>query len=115
MSKFLIQVSYTRKSWSQLVKEPQNRLDYMQTIVKNLGGKIESAFLTFGDFDVMGILDLPNDKIAASLSMALMAGGGLAKIKTTPMLTWEDGVNAMINAKKASYKPPTNNPMLDRR
>jgi hypothetical protein len=46
--------------------------------------------------------------------MALMAGGGIKNIKTTPMMTWKDGVKAMKKAKKASYKPPSNNPMLDR-
>ena len=114
MTKFLVQASYTRKSWSQLIKEPQNRLDHMQTVIKNLGGKIESAFLTFGDFDVVGVLDLPDNLTAAALSMALMAGGGIKTVKTTPMITWDEGVTAMRNAKKASYKPPANNPMLDR-
>ena len=112
---FLVQVSYTRKSWGSLVKQPQNRLDHMQIVIKNLKGKIENAFLTFGDYDVVGILDLPDNLTAAALSMALMAGGGIKNIKTTPMLAWEDGVKAMKIAKKASYKPPENNPMIDRK
>jgi uncharacterized protein with GYD domain len=86
----------------------------MKTVIKNLEGKIESAFLTFGDYDVLGILELPDEITAAALSMALMAGGGIKNIKTTPMMTWKDGVNAMKKAKKASYKPPSDNPMLDR-
>lgn len=114
MTKFLVQVSYTQKSWSYLVKQPQNRLDHMKIVIENLGGKIDDAFLSFGDFDVVGILDLPDNLTAAALSMALMAGGGIKNIKTTPMLTWENGVKAMIKAKKASYKPPDNNPMIDR-
>ena len=114
MTFFLIQVSYTSKSWSNLIKEPQNRLEAMQGIIKELGGKIINAFLAFGDFDVVGILELPNNITAAALSMALMAGGGIKNIKTTPMMTWEDGVKAMKKAKKVSYKPPVDNPMLAR-
>lgn len=114
MTYFLVQVSYTSKSWSNLVKQPQNRLDHMQTVIKNLEGKIECTFLTFGDYDVVGILELPDEITAAALSMALMAGGGIKNIKTTPMMTWKDGVKAMKKAKKASYKPPLDNPMLDR-
>ena len=86
----------------------------MKTVIENLGGKIDSAFLTFGDYDVIGILDLPDNLTAAALSMALMAGGGVKDIKTTPMLTWENGVKAMIKAKKAAYRPPTDDPMIDR-
>jgi uncharacterized protein with GYD domain len=86
----------------------------MQDVIKDLGGKIINAYLAFGDYDVIGILELPNDLTAAALSMALMAGGGIKNIKTTPMMSWEDGVKAMKKAKKASYKPPTHNPMIDR-
>ena len=114
MTFFLVQVSYTSKSWSNLIKQPQNRLEAMQHVIKDLGGKIINAYLAFGDYDVIGILELPNDLTAAALSMALMAGGGIKSIKTTPMMTWEEGVKAMKKAKKASYKPPTDNPMLDR-
>ncbi len=114
MTFFLVQVSYTSKSWSNLVKQPQNRLQLMRSVIHNLKGKIENAYLTFGDFDVVGILELPDDITAAALSMVLMAGGGIKNIKTTPMITWEEGVKAMKRAKKASYKPPEDNPMLDR-
>jgi uncharacterized protein with GYD domain len=86
----------------------------MRAVIKNLKGKIKCAFLTFGDYDVVGILELPDDITAAALSMALMAGGGIKNVKTTPMITWEEGVKAMKKAKKASYKPPEDNPMLDR-
>ena len=114
MTFYLVQVSYTSNSWSTLVKQPQNRLEVMQNVIKKLKGKIHNAFLTFGDYDVIGILELPDDITAAALSMTIMAGGGIKNIKTTPMMTWEDGVKAMKKAKKASYNPPTQNPMLDR-
>lgn len=112
---FLVQVSYTSKAWNALVREPQNRLDVMRPIIENLGGKIESAYLAFGDYDVLGILQMPDNTSAAALSMAMMAGGGVKKVKTVPLMPWNEGVEAMRKAKKAAYKPPELNPMLDRR
>lgn len=87
----------------------------MQTVIKNIGGKILTAYLSFGDYDMLGIVDLPDNITAAALSIALMAGGGVQNIKTTPLLTFEEGVKSMKKAKKVSYIPPTDNPMIDRR
>jgi len=81
-------------------------------VVENLGGKLERAFLGFGDYDVVAILYFPDDISAAALSMAMMAGGGMKNVKTTPLISWEDCVEAMKKAKKAAYKPPEENPML---
>jgi len=114
MLTFLVQVSYTSSAWSALVRDPQNRLDIMRPIIENLGGKIENAFLAFGDFDVIGIIQLPDNASAAALSMAMMAGGGITKVKTVALMTWNEGVEAMKQAKKAAYKPPQADPMLDR-
>ena len=114
MPYYLVQLSYTADSWKNLVKEPQNRGKIVSAVIENLGGKVESVFLSFGDYDVVGVLRFPDDITAAALSMAMMAGGGIRKIKTTPMVSWEEGVEAMKKAKGAAYKPPEENPMLER-
>ncbi|HEX9261598.1 MAG TPA: GYD domain-containing protein [Candidatus Bathyarchaeia archaeon] len=112
---FLVQLSYTAESWNHLVKDPQNRMVAVSPVVESLGGKIEWAFLSFGDYDAVGVLNFPDDITAAALSMAMMAGGGIRSIKTTPLISWEEGVDAMKKAKKAAYKPPEENPMLERK
>jgi len=115
MQTFLIQVSYTAKAWSTLVRDPQNRADIMRPTIANLGGKIESAYLAFGEFDVVGIVQLPDNVSAAALSMAMMAGGGITKVNTVALMTWTEGIEAMAKAKEAAYTPPQTSPMLDRR
>jgi len=103
---YLVQVSYKTKAWAALVRNPQNRLDIAGPVVENLGGSIECAFMAFGDYDSIAILKMPDNVTAASLSMALMASGVFKTIKTTPLMTWEDGMEAMKKAKKAAYQPP---------
>ena len=115
MAFYLVQVSYKTKAWAALVRSPQNRLDIAGPIVKNLGGSIECAFMAFGDYDSIAILQMPDNVSAASLSMALLASGVFKKIKTTSLMTWEDGVEAMKKAKEVAYHPPTEDSVyLDR-
>lgn len=94
--------------------DPQNRQEALTPVIKNLGGDIECSFLSFGDYDAIGILSFPDSITAAALSMALTSGGGVKHVKTTPLVTWKEGVEAMKKARKATYKPPESNPMIDR-
>lgn len=68
--------------------------------------------MTFGDYDSMAILEMPENVTAASLSMALLASGVFKAIKTTPLLTWEEGVKAMKKAKKVLYQLPSDDPVF---
>jgi uncharacterized protein with GYD domain len=115
MPKYLVQVQYKIKAWAALVRDPQDRLEIAGPVVKNLGGHIECAYLSFGMYDSMAIVEMPDNVSAASLSMALLASGFFNKIKTTPLMTWEEGVEAMKKAKKTAYHPLNNGSIyLDR-
>jgi uncharacterized protein with GYD domain len=104
MSHYLIQGSYKAKTWVALVKEPKNRLDIAGPIIENLGGKIECAYITFGEYDFIAIVRIPEKIKAASLSMSLLASGAFKTVKTNLLLTWNDGIKAMGEAKKALYQ-----------
>jgi uncharacterized protein with GYD domain len=106
MPKYLVQVEYKIKAWNALVRNPQDRLEIAGPIVEKLGGIIECAYLSFGKYDSISVLQMPDNLSAAALSMALLASGVFEKIKTTPLMTWEDGVEAMKKAKNVAYKPP---------
>ena len=43
---------------------------------------------------------------AAAVSLTSTAGGAIAHYKTTPLLTWDEGVEAMRIAGGSSYTPP---------
>jgi uncharacterized protein with GYD domain len=115
MNSFLILASYQPKTWTTLVKEPKNRLEVAIPIIENLGGKIQCAYLSFGDYDSVAIVDMPNNITAASLSMALYATGAFKTVKTTPVLSWKDAVEAMKQAKEVLYQLPNEDPLFLKR
>jgi uncharacterized protein with GYD domain len=111
---YLVQLSYTNKAWDILIKDPQNRLELVRPAIEDMGGKIENAFLSFGDYDVVALFNMPDNVGAEAITMMFMAGGAVGRVKITPLLTWTDGAEAMRKARKATYKPPESNPMLTR-
>ena len=105
MQHYLLQGSYTSEGWEALLKNPQNRFEAIRPSVEKLGGKIEHGWLAFGEHDIVGILQMPDNVSAAALAIAFAAGGALKTVKTTPLLSAEQGVEAMKKAATCGYRP----------
>jgi len=106
MAQYLIQVAYTSEAWSSLLKNPQDRTKVLKPVLDKLGGSFSSAFLAFGEYDIIGVLNMPGNVEAAAFAMAAAAGGAIKSIKTTPLMTLEEGIEAMKKAASAGYVPP---------
>jgi len=106
MTRYLFQASYTSEAWAVQVSNPQNRVEAIRSVIERLGGRLESAYVSFGDYDVVDITEMPDSISAAAFSLATSAGGAFKAIKTTPLLTAEEGMEAMNKAAGAGYRPP---------
>src|SRR6476661_10046753 len=106
MAHYLVQAAYTSDAWSVLVDNPQDRSEPVRRMTEEAGGSLESFYLAFGDFDVVAIVELPDDATAAAVSIATSAAGAIRQIKTTPLITAEDAVSALTKAKTIAYEPP---------
>lgn len=104
MPSYLVQLSYTSAALAALMGNPQDRNDAVRKPIEKLGGRVDRFYLSFGDFDVVGIVEMPNNVSAAAFSMALGAGGACTNIKTTPLMTTEEGLEVMKKAAGCGYK-----------
>ena len=115
MQCYLLQATYTAKAWAAMLKSPQNREEVVRPVIEKLGGKLESAYFAFGDYDGVAIIRMPDNVGASALSMALMAGGALKAVKTTPLIKMGEAVKAMKKARKVTYRPPNSSPVFLKR
>lgn len=106
MARYLIQASYSTQGISDLVKNPQDRSATVRPVVERLGGRIESFDFAFGDYDIVAIMEAPDNVSAAALAMAVGAGGALSAYKTTVLIPMEEALEAMRKAGGAGYRPP---------
>jgi uncharacterized protein with GYD domain len=106
MSHYLLQVAYTPQAWAAMIKNPQDRVQALKPVLDKMGGKVESAYFAFGDYDLVAIFEMPGNAEAAAFSLAAAAGGAVKSIKTTPLLTTAEGLDAMRKAAASGYTPP---------
>jgi uncharacterized protein with GYD domain len=75
-------------------------------VVEKLGGKMSHAWFAFGDYDIVCIIEMPGNVEAAAFSLAVSAGGAVKAIKTTPLMSTAEGLDAAKKAAKSGYKAP---------
>jgi uncharacterized protein with GYD domain len=105
MPHYLQQVAYSREGWEALVANPQNRVEAVRPAIEKLGGKIESAWFSFGDYDVVVISNFPDNVSAAAIAIAFAAGGTIKSVHTTPLISAEEAVQAVKKAAECGYRP----------
>jgi uncharacterized protein with GYD domain len=107
MSLFLHQVAYSLEGWKALVANPQDRTEVIRPAIERLGGKIHNTWFAFGDYDVIAITEFPTNVDAAAIAIAFAAGGALRSVKTTPLLTTAEGIEALKKAAGSGYRAAT--------
>ncbi|MDP6549167.1 MAG: GYD domain-containing protein [Dehalococcoidia bacterium] len=106
MARYMIQASYSSEGIAVLVKDPQDRSAAVRRMIERMGGKLETFDYCFGDYDVVAILELPDNVTMMSTSMAIASSGALKNFKTTVLLPMDQALEAMRKASSVGYQPP---------
>lgn len=107
MAHYLYQVSYNREAWATQLQNPQNVTERIQGPVAELGGNVVGAWYAFGEYDLIILLEMPDNVNMAALAIAFAAGGAVSTAKTTVLMPLEDGMAAMSKAAASTYQPPS--------
>ena len=62
------------------------------------------VWLAFGDYRIVGIAEMPENTDAAAFAMAVAASGAVKTIKTTPLLSMDEAIEAKRKAQ--GYRRP---------
>jgi uncharacterized protein with GYD domain len=106
MAYFLLQVAYSSESLASQMKNPQNVIDRTKAVIEGLGGRLHCTYYSFGEYDLVQIMEFPDNIGAASVSIVAAAGGAVKALNTMPLMTVEEGLNAFKKAAAIKYTPP---------
>jgi uncharacterized protein with GYD domain len=104
MPRYMIQASLTGEGLKGTLAEGGTaRKAALEQTIASLGGTLETFYYSFGDSDVVGIADMP-DNVSAAAFAVTVAAAGVAAPKTTVLLTAEE--IDQVAAKAVAYRPP---------
>ena len=76
MPTYISLISYTQKGIEN-VKESPDRLEKAKAAVKAVGAEFKAFYLTMGRYDMVAIIEAPNDEVYAATMLAVGAGGAI--------------------------------------
>lgn len=106
MGHYLIQAAYTPETWATLSKNPQDRAQALRPVIEKMGGKLESLYMCFGEYDVVAIVEFPSNEDAAAFGISVAATGAMRSYQTTPLFSPPESVEAMRRSGSTGYAPP---------
>jgi uncharacterized protein with GYD domain len=95
MATYVILINYTDQGIRN-VKESPKRLDTAKKLLKGLGGEFKQFYLTMGAYDIVTVVEAPNDEAIAKFALAV---GSLGNVRTTTLKAFpEDEYRKIIAA-----------------
>jgi uncharacterized protein with GYD domain len=71
-----------------------------------VGGALHGFWYGFGEYDAHAILEAPDNQSMAGVVLAITAGGALASVETTVLMTVEETLEALAKSKDIGYRRP---------
>ena len=93
MPKYVLLLNWTEQGVKN-VKDTVDRYHAARQLVESKGGKFDAIYWTAGPYDIVSVVDAPNDEAAAAATLQLAAAGNL---KTLSMRAFdEDEMKSVI-------------------
>jgi uncharacterized protein with GYD domain len=90
MPKYLFRASLSPEGVAGVVSEGGSaRQAVVKDAIETLGGTLEAFYFAFGDDDVIGIYELPDNLSAAALALEVSSSGRVS-VKTTVLIAPEE-------------------------
>jgi uncharacterized protein with GYD domain len=108
MAFYLYQLSYSKEAVQAMVASPSDREAAARKLIEALGGKLHHLFFAFGPYDVICLIEGPDDKFMMAGAAAVASAGTVSASSTVKLMTASDAMAAMTLAGKVtgSYKAP---------
>jgi uncharacterized protein with GYD domain len=104
MARYLFKADYASEGIEGVTKTGGTaRRTAIATLAAQLGGRLETFDFAFGDDDVYTIVELPDNKAAAAVALAVNSSP-LVSVRTVVLLTPEE-IDAAVS-QTVSYTPP---------
>lgn len=93
MPSYLSLVNWTEQGIKN-VRDSPRRLDQVKHVIEQAGGRLIFFYMTMGQYDLVTLMEVPNDEAAARVAIQLGMGGN---VRTTTLKAFtEDEYRSII-------------------
>jgi uncharacterized protein with GYD domain len=89
LSHYILLINWTEQGISK-IKESSDRYNSFKASLEKAGGKLVGGYYTFGEYDVVIIIEAPNDEAVMSLMLKVGSAGNV-RTKTLKAFVADEG------------------------
>jgi uncharacterized protein with GYD domain len=106
MPLYMIQARFTSAAWEALYTSEVDRRQVLSKMLEKAGGRLIDYYFSFGDSDVAIIADAPDNATAAAAVIAIAKAGAVTDVRTTVLMSYDEGLEALRRSSSMGYSPP---------
>ena len=81
MTTYIMLINYTEQGIRDVRSSPK-RFDAAKKLIEDMGGKFKAIYLTMGGYDLVGVIEAPDDAVMARFTLQTAMGGN---VRTTTL------------------------------
>lgn len=86
MATYISLANYTDQG-IKAIKDAPKRVDKVKKLLKSKGCKLKAVYLTLGAYDLVSVIEAPDDQTAAQVALTI---GGEGNIRTTTLRAFDE-------------------------
>lgn len=94
MATYIVLSKFTQQG-IQTIKDAPKRRAAAEELAKSLGGELKQAYVTMGQYDLVAIVELPDNEAAAKMAMRI---GGIGNLSTATLVAFDEAATDRIVA-----------------
>ncbi|MBZ9922653.1 GYD domain-containing protein [Mesorhizobium sp. B292B1B] len=96
MTTYIILINWTEQG-AKNVRDSPKRLDAARTQLGEMGGSFKSFYLTMGEYDMVAVVEAPDDAVLARFALMLATGGNVKTrtLKAFPELAYREIISSL--------------------
>jgi uncharacterized protein with GYD domain len=98
--------NFTGETIKRFVAKPSDRPAVVRALAESVGGSPESYYWMFGQCDGVGVLEMPDSRAMAAVSLAAASSGAFTHLETHELIEVGDLAGIAERARGMTYQPP---------
>ena len=96
MTSYIVLMNWTEQG-ARNVRDSPKRLDAARKQVGDMGGSFKAFYLTMGEYDMVAVLEAPDDAVLARFSLMLAASGNIRTrtLKAFPEFAYREIITSL--------------------
>jgi uncharacterized protein with GYD domain len=96
MTTYIVLMNWTEQG-AKNVRDSPKRLDAAKKQLGEMGGSFKSFFLTMGEFDMVAVVEAPDDAVLARFTLMLGSGGSVRTrtLKAFPEFAYREIISSL--------------------